>query len=136
MVAAQPSAGGVSYVKGNNRRAYSALALLIVLVVMGVLLALGVRGVDDGRPRPRRRFVGDPSGVGGIVRRADGLARLGPQSSSALRPERSAFELRATPLEAGERLLGPKAAHRASPVSADVRAATFGHLSLAAFATA
>jgi hypothetical protein len=50
VVAAQPSAGGVSYVKGNNWSAYSALALLIVLVVMGVLLALGVAGsMMDGR---------------------------------------------------------------------------------------
>jgi len=49
-VAAQPSGASVVYVKGSNWSAYGALAMLIVMAIMGVLLALGVVGalMDGG----------------------------------------------------------------------------------------
>jgi hypothetical protein len=43
-VAAQPSGPSVVYVKGSNWSAYGALAMLIVMAIMGLLLALGVVG--------------------------------------------------------------------------------------------
>jgi hypothetical protein len=49
-IAAQPAAGKIWFVKGNNWSAYGALALLIVLAIMAVLLALGMAGsMMDGK---------------------------------------------------------------------------------------
>jgi len=49
-VTAQPSGPNVVYVKGSNWSAYGALAMLIVMAILGLLLALGVLGalLDGG----------------------------------------------------------------------------------------
>jgi hypothetical protein len=43
-IAAQPSGPSIVYVKGSDWSAYGALAMLIVMAIMGLLLALGVVG--------------------------------------------------------------------------------------------